>query len=52
MRAIPTKYISDNQRLGENLYNSKGNIILKEVKLLSNNLIDKINLNKIYTVYI
>ncbi len=52
MRAIPIKYVSEHSILGENLYTSKGQILVKENTRLNSDLLKKIELNKIYTLYI
>ncbi len=52
MRAVPTSFIEDGSILGENLYTYDGHILVKAQTKLSRKLIEKIEKNKIYTVYI
>ena len=52
MRSIPTKLLKGSEILGETLYTSKGKMLVKEGTSLTTLLIEKINNNKIFTVYI
>jgi HD-GYP domain-containing protein (c-di-GMP phosphodiesterase class II) len=52
MRAIPTKYVTESSVLGENLYTAEGKILVKRGTLLTPSLINKIESNQIFTVYI
>jgi len=52
MRAIPTAYVVENSILGENLYNSSGNILVKKGTTLTAKLLKQIEVNKVYTLYI
>lgn len=52
MRSIPTNLLKGGEVLGETLYTSRGKMLVKEGTKLSNLLIEKINSNKIFTVYI
>jgi HD-GYP domain-containing protein (c-di-GMP phosphodiesterase class II) len=52
MRAIPTQYVQENTILGEDLYTSKGIILVRSGSKLTKKLIKKINENQIFTVYI
>lgn len=52
MRAVPTQYVSNGTVLGEDLFTSKGIILLREGSKLTEALIKKINENQIFTVYI
>lgn len=52
MRAIPIEYIKDGQELAETLYTKTGTVLIKKGAQLSDKLIQKIEENNIYTVYI
>jgi HD-GYP domain-containing protein (c-di-GMP phosphodiesterase class II) len=52
MRAIPTKHIKAGSVLAENLYTSEGRILVKRGVELTPQLMEKIETNKIFTVYI
>lgn len=52
MRAIPTNLVKGTPILGENLYNNSGIILVKSGATLTDSLLNKINENNIYTVYI
>lgn len=52
MRAVPTQFVKDGTILGEDLYTSKGIILVKSGSKLTYSLINKINENQIFTVYI
>jgi hypothetical protein len=52
MRAIPTQFVQNGTILGEDLYTSKGRILLRVGSKLTHSLIKKINGNQIFTVYI
>lgn len=52
MRSIPTNLLNASEILGETLFTSKGKMLVKEGTKLTELLIEKINNNKIYTVYI
>jgi hypothetical protein len=52
MRAIPTQFVRNGTILGEDLYTSKGRILLRAGSKLTSSLIKKINENQIFTVYI
>lgn len=52
MRAIPTQYVKEGTILGEDIYTSKGVILLRKGSKLTHALIKKINDNQIFTIYI
>lgn len=52
MRAVPTQLIPDDAVLAEDLYAPSGRVLLKKGASLTPHLIEKINANKIYTIYI
>ncbi len=52
MRIVPTEFIPENAILADTLYTLDGRILLKEGAKLSPRLIEKINANSIFTVYI
>lgn len=52
MRAIPISYVRRGSILGENLYTSSGQVLLKTGARLTEKLLYNIELNKIYTIYI
>jgi len=52
VRSIPTNLLKGEEVLGETLYTSSGKMLVREGAKLTNSLIEKINNNKIFTVYI
>lgn len=52
MRTIPTKYLKGHEVLAANLYSHEGRVLLKAGASLNEKMIEKINMNHIYTVYI
>ncbi|BEP28168.1 HD-GYP domain-containing protein [Helicovermis profundi] len=52
MRAVPTKFIKGSPILGETLYNARGQILVKSGATLTDILVEKINSNRIFTVYL
>ena len=52
MRIVPTEFIPENAILADPLYTLDGRILLKEGATLTPKLIEKINANSIFTVYI
>lgn len=52
MRAIPTQNVVEGSVLGENLYTSEGKILIKKGTNLTPSLVEKIETNQIFTVYI
>ena len=52
MRIVPTKLAPKDAVLAEALYTSEGRILVKEGVVLTPNLIEKINQNSIFSVYI
>jgi HD-GYP domain-containing protein (c-di-GMP phosphodiesterase class II) len=52
MRAIPIEFVKPDYQLAESLYTLDGIVLVKEGALLSDNLVQKILKNNIYTVYI
>lgn len=52
MRPIPTKFVKENTILGEDLYTAEGRILLREGTRLTSKLLDKIEANKVFTIYI
>lgn len=52
MRALPTCYVKENSILAEDLYNAEGRVLVKKGAKLSKKLLDKIETNKVFTVYV
>lgn len=52
MRIVPTNCVSGEAYLAKNLYNSSGNILLTKGTLLTDALLNRIEENNIYTIYI
>ena len=52
MRIVPTEMIPNDAILADTLYSLDGRVLLKAGAKLSPNMIEKINANSIFTVYI
>lgn len=52
MRIVPTEYIPENAVLADTLYTLDGRILLKEGATLTPRMVEKINANSLFTVYI
>lgn len=52
MRAIPIEYVPVGARLGDTLYSNEGIMLAKAGIALSENLLDRIRQNQIFTLYI
>ena len=52
MRIVPTKYVLDDAVLAETLYTDDGRVLVKAGTQLAARLVERINQNNIYSVYI
>lgn len=52
MRLVPTKFIPNDAVLAEALYSDNGMVLVKEGTRLTDRLVERINQNNIYSVYI
>lgn len=52
MRFVPIGSVKEGEKLGKNIYDSKGRILLKKGVTLNNKLLEKIKNNGIYSIYV
>lgn len=52
MRALPIQKVKINSLLAEDLYNANGRILIKKGTKLTGKLLEKIEANKVFTVYV